>query len=88
MARISYSARESLPKSEFALPAKKTTANPAGKGGYPIDTPNRARNALARAAQHASPAEQATIRRKVRAKYPGMKVGGPDHKFAHERPRT
>jgi len=31
---------------------------------------------LARAAQHASPAEQATIKRKVRAKFPGIAVSG------------
>jgi hypothetical protein len=85
MARISYAARKSLPKSEFALPGKKTAGNPAGKGGYPIDTPNRARNALARAAQHASPAEEATIRRKVHAKFPSI---GREHHMAHNRPRT
>ena len=84
MAQISYSARKSLPKSEFALPSKKTAANPAGKGAYPIDTANRARDALSRASANASPAEQATIRRKVHAKFPSI----GDHKFAHKRPRT
>jgi hypothetical protein len=53
-----------LPKKDFALPG----------GRYPINDPNHARNALARAAQHASPAEQAEIRRKVHAKYPDIEM--------------
>jgi hypothetical protein len=39
---------------------------------YPIDTPNRARNALARGAQNASPSEQSRIRAAVHRKYPGI----------------
>jgi len=85
MAQISYGARKSLPKSEFALPSKKTAANPAGKGGYPIDTANRARNALARVSQHGTPEEKAAVRAKVHRKFPSI---GEDHKFAHHRPRT
>ena len=67
MARITAAGRQRLKSSQFALPGK-------GTGSYPIDTAARARNALARGAQHASPAEQATIKRKVKAKYPGIKV--------------
>jgi hypothetical protein len=37
-----------------------------------VDTPNRARNALARGAQNASPSELAKIKRKVHSKYPGI----------------
>ena len=85
MAKISYSARKSLPKSEFALPSHKTAANPAGKGAYPIDTANRARNALARVSQHGSPAEKSEVRAAVHRKFPSI---GGDHKFAHGRPRT
>jgi hypothetical protein len=55
-----------LPASDFALPG----------GRYPIEDASHARNALARAAQHASPSEQATIRRKVKARFPGIKVHG------------
>jgi hypothetical protein len=55
-----------IPKTSFALPGQR----------YPIDTPGRARNALARGAQNATPAEQATIKRKVKAKYPAIAVGG------------
>ena len=64
---ISAAKRRSLPSSSFGLPGQKK---------YPLDTPGRARNALSRAAQNASPSQQATIKRKVKAKYPSIKVGG------------
>lgn len=73
---ITAKQRQRLPKSDFALPGKGEGPSGKGAGSYPIDTKARARNALARGAQHASPGEQATIRRKVRAKYPGIDVDG------------
>lgn len=75
MAKLTTAARKALPKTEFALPG----------GRYPINDPNHARNALARASANATPAEQATIRRKVHERFPSI---GGDHKFAHGRPRT
>jgi hypothetical protein len=63
---ISAAKRKSLPSSKFGLPQQKK---------YPVDTAKRARNALSRAAQNATPAQQAQIKRKVKAKYPGIKVG-------------
>jgi hypothetical protein len=66
--------RKALPRSDFALPGKGTGPQGKGPGSYPIDTPGRARNALSRGSQNASPAEQATIKRKVKAKYPSIKV--------------
>jgi len=74
MARITASKRQSLKSSQFALPGKGTGKGGKGPGSYPIDTRKRARNALARGAQHASSGELATIRRKVHAKYPGIKI--------------
>lgn len=68
MAKLSYSQRKSLPKKDFALPSTRNK----GKGGYPIPDKAHARNALARAAQFASPEEAAEIRAKVRAKFPGI----------------
>ena len=68
--------REKLPSKDFALPGKGSGTGGKGPGSYPIDTKARARNALARGAQHASPAEQATIKRKVEAKYPSIDKGG------------
>jgi hypothetical protein len=58
-----------LPGSDFALPGRR----------YPIEDPNHARNALARVSQHGSPAEKATVRKKVHQKYPsiGRKGSGP-----------
>ena len=64
---ISAAKRKSLPSSSFGLPGQKK---------YPLDTPGRARNALSRAAQNASPSQQAQIKAKVRSKYPSIKVGG------------
>ena len=68
--------REKLPSKDFALPGKGTGKGGKGPGSYPIDTKARARNALSRGAQNASPAQQAEIKRKVKAKYPGIAVGG------------
>ena len=62
MAKLTTKERKRLPGKEFAL-----------KGGrYPINDANHARNALARAAQHASPSERKTIERKVHAKFPSI----------------
>lgn len=73
---LKMKAREKLPSKDFALPGKGTGKAGKGPGSYPIDTPGRARNALARGAQNASPAQQAEIKKKVTAKYPSIKVGG------------
>jgi hypothetical protein len=66
--------RQKLPATDFALPGKGTGKGGKGPGSYPVDTPGRARSALSRGAQHASPSELATIKRKVRQKYPGIAV--------------
>ena len=75
-------ARRRLPSSDFALPGKGTGKEGKGSGSYLIEHASHARNALARAAGNASSEEQATIKRKVKAKFPGIKVaqhndGGP-----------
>lgn len=59
--------RTQLPSSLFGLPKRRA---------YPIDTISRARNALARAAQFASPRDQRRIRERVHERYPGIKVSG------------
>jgi hypothetical protein len=68
MARLTYSERKNLPKSDFAVPSKRQ----GGKGGYPIPDKSHARNALARVSQFGSPAQKAEVRAKVHAKYPGI----------------
>jgi len=49
--RLTYAERESLPKSEYGLPGKKSKSNKAGKGGYPMPDKSHARNAKARASE-------------------------------------
>ena len=66
MGLLSTSARKRLPKSAFAISSKRA---------YPIEDASHARNALARVAQHGTPAEKAMVQRKVAAKYPGIKQG-------------
>lgn len=88
MARLTHSRRKSLPRSAFALAPKRTGKNKTVstvKGRFPIDTKARARNALARASQGVkrgtlSAAQAATVRRKVKSKYPSIKVSKPGAK--------
>jgi hypothetical protein len=56
--------RNKLAKSSFALPEEEK---------YPIPDISHARNALARVAQHGSPAEQKKVRAAVEKKYPSLK---------------
>lgn len=56
--------RNGLDSSDFALPGRK----------YPIDTPERARSALARVKQFGSPEDQRKVKTAVQKKYPDMKV--------------
>jgi hypothetical protein len=66
MAKLSTKARKKLPGAVFAGPDRS----------YPIEDVAHARNALARAAQHASPELRAEIKAKVRKKYPSIAVEG------------
>ena len=69
---LSAKYREHLPKYDFALPGHGKGPKGAGAGSYPIPDQAHARNALARVAQHGTPAEQAAVRRKVHAKFPNI----------------
>lgn len=64
MAVLTAKTRNALPGSAFAGPDRS----------YPIQDPSHARNALARASQNASPAEQEAIRAKVHSRYPGISM--------------
>lgn len=66
MAKLTAKARNALPNSAFAG---------AGRS-YPVQDRSHAVNALARASQFGTPALQAKVKAKVRAKFPGIKVGG------------
>lgn len=63
--KMTAARRKRMAPSSFAIPSRRK---------YPVDTPGRARNALARVAQHGTPAEKAAVRKKVKRKYPSMKV--------------
>ena len=65
MAVLTAAGRKRIAKGNFALPG----------GRYPIHDAVHARNALARVAQHGTPAEQQKVKAAVRRKYPGIAVG-------------
>lgn len=75
MAKLTTGRRKALPDSAFAGPDRS----------YPVDTANRARNALARVSQFGTPALKAKVRAKVAREYPGIRQSG-DHAYAHKRP--
>lgn len=62
MAKLTTSARKSLPSSVFALPGRR----------YPIEDKSHARNALARVSQHGTPEEKAKVRGAVHRKFPSI----------------
>ena len=70
MAPLRARRRKKLPSSKFAYPKTRR---------YPIDTPARARNALARAAQSKTRGAYATVARRVRARY-GNKIASVGRK--------
>jgi hypothetical protein len=76
MAVLSTKARKKLPKSQFALPGKGEGPQGKGAGSSPIPDTNHARNALARVAQHGTPAEKKAVRAKVHKKYPDIGDSG------------
>ena len=65
MAKLTTKARNAIPSKDFALGGRR----------YPIEDKAHARNALARASQHASPAEKSKIDAAVHRKYPGISRG-------------
>ena len=69
---LSTEQRNRMPSSEFALPGRGDWPKGKGSGSYPIENRSHAVAALSRASANASPSEQATIRRKVASKYPGL----------------
>lgn len=76
MARLTAKARNALPSSDFGGPGRS----------FPLDTANRARNALARSSQF-HPELEAQIKAKVRHRYPSIAVEGEAAKSRVDRPR-
>lgn len=67
---LTTAARNAMPRSEFALPGKGEGPKGNGSGSYPIPDASHARNALARVAQHGTPAEKEKVRAAVHGKFP------------------
>ena len=67
MAKLSSATRNALPSSDFVFPKQRKE---------PIQSAHQAKVALTVGMHGQSPAEKATIRAKVRKKYPGMMSGG------------
>ena len=72
---LSASARNKMPSSEFALPGKGDGPKGKGAGSYPIPDRGHAIAAKGRVKQFGSPAEKATVRAKVHAKFPNIGKG-------------
>ena len=73
-ADLNAAERRALPDKDFALPGKGK--GPEGKqaGSYPIPDEKHARSALSLVAQHGTPEEKATVRAKVKKKFPNIEV--------------
>jgi hypothetical protein len=65
MAKLTAAARRALPGSDFAGPGRS----------FPVENASHARAALSRVANRSS-ALKAKVRAKVRARFPGIHVGG------------
>jgi len=65
MSKLTNKERSSLPNKEFSGPNRS----------YPIDTPNRARNALSRVSQFGYPELKKEVRAAVHRKYPSIGRG-------------
>ena len=64
MVKLTYQQRKRLKASSFVYPKERK---------YPIHDLAHARNALARVAQHGTPAEKRRVRAAVYKKYPSLK---------------
>jgi hypothetical protein len=64
MAKLTTATRNKIPPEDFAGPDKT----------YPMNDDSHARNALARVAQHGTPALKKRVTAAVKRKYPSMQV--------------
>ncbi len=76
MGKLTAKARKNIPTKDFAGPDRS----------FPVEDKNHARNALARVAQHGSPALKAKVKAKVRKKYPGIQIEGGKASQRADRP--
>ena len=66
MAKLTTKTRKAISTRNFAGPNRS----------YPINDASHARNALARVAQHGTPALKSRVKSAVKRKYPGIKQAG------------
>lgn len=69
---LSARERQSLPRSDFALPGRGEGPKGAGSGAYPIPDAAHGRAALSRVSANGSPAEKAKVRAAVHRKFPNI----------------
>jgi hypothetical protein len=67
MAKLTSKQRDRMSKSTFAIPSRRA---------YPIPDKPHAIQALARVAQHGTPAEKRQVRTAVTKRYPSLKKTG------------
>ena len=65
MTKLTTATRNKITNGDFALPGRR----------YPIEDEVHARDALSRVSQDGTPAEKATVRGKVRERFPGIRQG-------------
>lgn len=70
--RLSAQERQSLPKSDFALPGRGDGPKGAGSGSYPVPDKAHARSALSMVSRYGDSAQKAAVRRKVADKFPDI----------------
>lgn len=68
---ITQKQKNSLPKSDFAIPERRA---------YPIPDEAHARNALSRVAVNGTPTEKARVRAAVAKRFPNIGIGRPGAK--------
>ena len=73
--KITTAGRLGLTAGQFALPPSAEEKARGLRGRYPIDTEERARNALARVSAYGTPAEKRAVRNAVHRKYPNIEIG-------------
>ncbi len=66
--KLTAAARKKLPRSDFAIPKDEPES-----GSYPVPDRSHAQNALARVSQFGDAEEKAEVRKKVDARFPGLR---------------
>lgn len=77
--------RQSLPRSDFALPGHGEGKKGAGAGSYPIPDAGHARAALSRVSANGTSEEKAEVRRKVHEKFPNIGKSKRSKLYDHAR---